>query len=233
VLGSRPLPRRLDQRKLVLSPDEECLVPPLRRLVGREQPESRHWPRLALEGKRLDRFHRNGATNKRQRWFSEQYLPRLSRLLQPGGDVDRIPGCKALLGPGDDLARHDADAAFDSKLGQRLAHLDGRPTGTEGVVLVREWDAEDRHDRVADEFLDRAAVSLDDLLHPLEVTGKQSAQRLRISCLPQRRRSDYVAEEDRDRLPLLLTARRRRCPALRAKLESLRGLVAANSTSGH
>jgi len=64
-------PDRLDQRKLVLSPDEECLVPPLRRLVGREQPESRHWPRLALEGKRLDRFHRNGATNKRQRWFSE------------------------------------------------------------------------------------------------------------------------------------------------------------------
>jgi hypothetical protein len=62
--------------------------------------------------------------------------------------------------------------------------------------------AEDGHHRVADELLDRAAVALDDCLHALEVPSKQRPHRLGISRLTERRRSDDVAKENRDDLPM-------------------------------
>ncbi len=233
LFGTRSLPRRLDQRQFLLSPDEAGLVAALRRSPRREQPESRHRLRLALEHKRLDRFHLNGAANERERWFPDQRLPRLRRLLQPGGDVDCIPGRKALLGAGDDLARGDPDAALDVELGQDLAHLDRRPAGAQGIIFVRDGHPEDRHDSVADELLDRATVALDNRLHPLEVAGKERPECFRVGRLPERRRADDVAEEHRYDLALLRGPCGRRGPALRAELEGLGGLVAANSTSGH
>ena len=70
----------------------------------------------------------------------------------------------------------------------------------EGVVLVRCGDAEHRHHRIADELLHRAAVRLDDRLHPVEVAGKQPTQRLRVDRLAEGRRSGQVAEQHGDRL---------------------------------
>jgi len=55
--------------------------------------------------------------------------------------------------------------------------------------LVRHWDAEHGHHGVTDEFLDRAAVRLDDPLHPHEVAREQPLQCLRINRLPQCRRA--------------------------------------------
>ena len=92
---------------------------------------------------------------------------------------------------------------------------------------------EHRHHGVADELLHRAAVRIDDRLHPLEVAGKQHPDRLRVGRLPQRRRADDVAEQDGHDLALLRRPCDRRCPALGAELEGLSGPVAANSTSGH
>ena len=43
----------------------------------------------------------------------------------------------------------------------RVAQLDRRANRTERVVLAHGRHAEDRHHRVADELLDRAAVPLD------------------------------------------------------------------------
>ena len=64
------------------------------------------------------------------------------------------------------------------------------------VVLVRDRNPEDRHDRVADELLDGAAVALDDRAQILEVAAHARAQRLRIGRLAERGRADEVAEED-------------------------------------
>ena len=45
--------------------------------------------------------------------------------------------------------------------GEDDAHLDRRPHRSQGIVLVDLGHAEDRHHRVADELLDRAAVAFD------------------------------------------------------------------------
>ena len=91
--------------------------------------------------------------------------------------------------------------------GEGLAHLDGRPQRAQRVVLVHDRHAEDRHHRIADELLDRAAVALDDLLHLLEVAGQERPQRLRVEPLAQRGRAGDVAEQHRHRLALLALRR--------------------------
>ena len=121
------------------------------------------------------------------------------------------PVASRSVGAGDDLARVDTDAPLDAELRERLPHLHRRAAGAEGVVLVYGRHAEDGHDRVADELLDRAAVALDDRLHALEVPSEQRLHRLGISRLAERRRSDDVAEEHGDDLPMhtAIIARRR------------------------
>ena len=47
-------------------------------------------------------------------------------------------------------------------VGDGIAHLDRRPHRAQRVVLVDVRQPEDRHRRVADELLDRAAVALED-----------------------------------------------------------------------
>ena len=188
---------------------------------------------LPFQRERLERFDFGGPTQELERRPTDQHLSRLRRLLQAGCDVDRVTRCQALLRSGDDLARGDADAAFDSELREGLTHPDCRPAGPQGVVLMCKRRPEDGHDRVADELLDRAAVALDDRLHPREVAGKQRTYCLRVGRLPERRRADDVAEENRHDLAARGSAHDYRCPAVGAKLERLSGLVAANSTCSH
>jgi hypothetical protein len=67
----------------------------------------------------------------------------------------------------DRLARVDPDTHVDPNAerklellvegGERIAHLDCRPDGAQGVVLVQDRSTEDGHDRVADELPDRAS----------------------------------------------------------------------------
>ena len=79
---------------------------------------------------------------------------------------------------------------------ERRAH---RPLG---VVLVRDRRAPDRHHRVADELLDRAAVALDQRAARVEVAREQLAHLLGVAALGQRREADEVGEEHRDEPPL-------------------------------
>ena len=138
--------------------------------------------------------------HERERRLADQHLARLGRLLQPRRDVDGVTRRQPLLGARHDLAGVDADPAVDAELRERVPHLHRGPARAQRVVLVRRRHPEHGHHRVADELLDRAAVPLDDRLHPLEVARQQSAQRLRIRPLAQRRRTGDVAEEHRDDL---------------------------------
>src|SRR4029079_2164991 len=74
------------------------------------------------------------------------------------------------------------DAGLDAELGQRVAHLDCGTARTKRIVLTHLRYPEDRHHRVADELLHRAAVRLDDALHPLEVPGEARARRATSPC---------------------------------------------------
>ena len=135
-------------------------------------------------------------------------------LLQPRGDVDGVSGRESFGRPSYDFSRIDADARLDAELGQGVSHLHRSPAGPERVILVHLGDAEDGHDRVADELLHRSPVRLDDPLHTLEVAGEQGAERLRVGRLAQRGRAGYVAENDGDDLALLSRGgcgRERRC----------------------
>ena len=84
--------------------------------------------------------------------------------------------------------------------GDGCAGVGGGADGAQGVVLVRHRYAEDGHDGVADELLDRAAVALDRPPCGREVAVEHAPQRLRVERLRELRRLDEVGEEDRDRL---------------------------------
>src|SRR6266508_5380995 len=129
------------------------------------------WPSPFCTGERwLDLLHLDRVANQAKRLRPDEDLAGLRGLLQAGGDVDGVAGGEALLGAGDDLSGVDADAGLNPQLGEGVAHLHRCSDRAQGVVLVHLGHAEDGHDRVADELLDRAAVALDDPLHPLEAT---------------------------------------------------------------
>jgi hypothetical protein len=70
--------------------------------------------------------------------------------------------------------------------GELLAHRRSCLHRAQCVIFVQLGDAEDRHDRVADELLHDATVTFNDILHRVEVFGEYSAQRLGIQALAER-----------------------------------------------
>src|SRR5439155_12419680 len=114
------------------------------------------------------------------------------------------------------------------------AQIGGGTHSSQRIVLANDRNAEDGHDGVADELLDRAAVPLDRLLRGLEVTGHHAPEALAVDLLPERGRAGDVAEEDRHGLPRLP-----RClgeegrPARVAEAGLLPVLRTADRTRGH
>ena len=118
------------------------------------------------------------------------------RRLEAGGGVDGVTGDEPMagcpVGTGH-LAGVDADPELEAdtevvlelavQLGHGVAHLDRRAHRAKRVVLVQDGDAEDRHDRVADVLLDRAAVPLERLPHGGEVaaSGRRGGPRGRAA----------------------------------------------------
>ena len=80
--------------------------------------------------------------------------------------------------------------------------LERGTNGTFGVVLVRDGGTPHRHDRVADELLDRAAVSADHVLGELEVARQKVACVLGVATLGEGREPDQIGKQDRDEPPL-------------------------------
>jgi len=153
--------------------------------------------------------------------------------LQASGDVDRVAGCEAFLGPCHDLAGHHADPALEREVDERVAHLECRPYGAQRVVLAHNRHAEDGHHGVADELLDGAAVALDDRLHPLEVAGEQRTEALGIEPVAEGGRAGEVAEEDGHGLALLVLGCGRLGATLGAEPERRLRLEAAAHTARH
>ena len=123
-------------------------------------------------------------------------------------------------------------ASFSSSIASRICERGAdRPLG---VVLVDHRRAEDRHDRVADELLDRAAEALDLVLDARVVRAERRADVLRIGPIGARREPDEIDEEDGDDLALLLRGRgaeRRRAGA--AEAEAVGILLAAPWADEH
>ena len=156
----------------------------------------------------------NGIAHQPERRVADQDLVAAGRRLQALCDHDGVARRECLpVGrvAGDYLAGVDAGTHPDPdpmgrlelvvQLRELVAQLDRRAHRPQRVVLVHERDAERRHDRVADELLDRAAVPLQDLAGRLVVAGPDVAQRLGIELLAERSRIGHVAKDERDGLP--------------------------------
>jgi hypothetical protein len=214
----------------------------------RGEPVRRHALRLPLQLERLDGLNVDEVAHEPMRELAEEHLACTGGLLEPGGDVDRVAGDEPLPAgrvARDDLARvharavdePDAVAALEVvvQLLERALHARRCADGSERVVLVQLGQPEDRHHRVADELLDRAAVALELGAHGVEVPRHHLAQRLRVERLPEARRAFQVGEDDRDRLPNLLVRhhRRERRPAVPAEPELRRVLLATSRANLH
>src|ERR1700680_2686927 len=84
---------------------------------------------------------------------------------------------------------------------ERRHELDEIKCGTHcafGVVLLRYRRPPDRHDGVPDEFLDRAAIAIDQRATGFEIPAEQLSNRLSVAALRQRRDSDEVGEQPGD-----------------------------------
>ena len=128
--------------------------------------------------------------------------------LQPRGGVDEVAGDHALVGGADrhrGLAGQHAGARLARREPMLPTEVDQVERGADralGVVLVRDRRAPDRHDRVADELLDRAAVAADDVRAQVEVAGERLADVFRVALLGERREADEIGEQDGDQAPL-------------------------------
>ena len=106
-----------EKLELAVASDDRRCEPAASHFRHREQANRRDGLAFALEGQWLDGLGRDRIPHEAVRALPDQYFPRLRRLLEPRGDVDRIAGCERLAAravTGYDLARVDADAHLDS-----------------------------------------------------------------------------------------------------------------------
>ena len=164
--------------------------------------------RLALQLQRRQWLDQDSVAYESLGLLSHQNLAGTCSTLQPLRDRDRMTGREGMAPrriAGDDLAGVDpgAQAELEAVLAaqvlvqsaDRLPELHRCANGAERVVLVQRRNAEHRHDRVADELLDRTAVP-----SMTRLTSTKYREivpvRLRVEVLAQRCRVDDVAEDD-------------------------------------
>jgi hypothetical protein len=98
---------------------------------------------------------------------------------------------------------------------------------------VSDRRAEDRHDRIADELLERAPVTLDRGAHPRQVRPHRGAELLRVATVAEPGRIDEVGEEHRHDLALLAAPGVDGRPTGGAETGALGQLRAAVAARGH
>ncbi len=167
---------------------------------------------LALDDQRPDRFGAHVRPDQPQGGVRDEDLAGGGGLLQPGRDVDGVPGdAAARPRPADgDLAGVDADADAEAEppvtfqVGVEHVHAGADPAcgagGPQRVVLVQDGDAEDGEHGVPDELLDAAPVRGDHLAGGAEEPPHDLLQRLGVDLLADGRVAGDVAEQDRDGL---------------------------------
>ena len=193
ALVPRSLERVPDDAELALATDELGArlvrdVDPEARVGGGCQPH-RDRLRLAL---RLDRSGvvvvDGGAGRPVGRLVDDDAVDRRGTLEASGCVHDVARGhALACVGAGVErdqrLAGGDPDAELEAFLGGEVADRERRPDCALGVVLVRGRGSEERHDRVADELLDGAAMSFELGANALVVGAQESLDVLRIHRL--------------------------------------------------
>jgi hypothetical protein len=249
-LGGRPLVRPLEQTQLRGPPDErgvEAAGPSGRPRAHRQQPVGRLAGAAPGDLQDPGRLDLDGVADQAPGAAAEQDLAGTGGLLQPGGQVDGVAdhqrGAQARVA-GDHLASVDAGVQLqaDPPLTPQLlvqvaeggVHAGGGPGRPEGVVLVDGGDAEDGHDGVAGELLDRTAVVVDHPPHRLVVDGHDLRQRLGVEPLAQGRGAAQVAEDDGDGLadaPRSGRPRRQRVAAGQAEPRPARVRLPAGGTA--
>ena len=187
-----------------------------------DQPERGDGLGLALERQRRDRLDLDLVARKAVGQRPDDDLATTRRLLEPSRRVDRVAGDQPLPGAGvtgDDLAGVDPDVVVQLHAPrraelviqgrQRRLHREGRPERTQGVVLVADRQAEDGHDRVADELLDRPAMPVQGDPHGLEIAGHDLLERLRVGRPTRQRHGLRIGEHDRHGLAAVADGDRR------------------------
>ncbi len=157
---------------------------------------------LALEHLLADRLEGDRRARRAVRRLTDQDSPRQRHGLKPGRGVDEVARDHALVGraeghgslPGQD-ASSCAEPGSDRTHG--IDQLKGGPDAPFCVVLAGRRRPPYRHDRVADELLDRAAIARDDLAGQIEVASQRLANVLAVTVLGVWGESDEVREEDR------------------------------------
>ena len=237
------------QRPLVLAPDERRL----RRRLG--LPDSRastdgppHGDRrrLALGDHRGERLELDRAAGRAHRRLVDDHCSDRSRALEASGRVDDVACDHSLAAfrprperddrlSGRDRRAHSNLEPLPAELLDRVQDPERRAHGSLGVVLVRDRRAEDRHHRVADELLDRAAEALDVRLDALVVRTERRPDVLGIRAVRAVGEPDGVHEEHGYDLPLLAChdGCGERLPAGETELGAIRVLLAAGRTGDH
>ena len=122
----------------------------------------------------------------------DEHRSRLRRRLDPSGGVDAVADDHPLVSVrlrGHLAGDHPGARLQPGRLGPlaeggyRIDDLERGPDGELGVVLLRLRHAPDGHHGVADEFLDRAAVALDDRSRGVEVAAQELARVLGVQRL--------------------------------------------------
>ena len=204
----------LDQAQLAVAADERRPRGPADFSAPRaprddaQRPPERHEPVLPLQLVRARVLVDDRLLGRAPGRLADEHGARLGRRLDARRGVDEVAGDHALAlgaerdrrlagehaGPGAQLRRADLVA----ERGHGRDQVERRPHGALGVVLGRDRRAPDRHHRVADELLDRAAVELDQPPAGVEVAGEQLARVLGVALSESGGEADEVGEEDRD-----------------------------------
>ena len=241
----------LDLAELALAADERRLEPLRLELAAHSRddpqgPPERHLAVLALQLEPSRVLVDDRALGRPPRRLAHEHRARLGDRLCPGRRVDQITGNHPLAARADGhgrLAGQHASARaqlrsadFVPQRGDRRDELERCAYGPLRVVLGRHRRAPDRHHRIADELLDRAAVQQHEAPARVEVAGEQLADLLCVPRLGERREPDQVCEQDGDEASLgerRLDARRRRNRSFRCgSLPELRAAVAAEPLPG-
>ena len=140
-----------------------------------------------------------------------QDLPGLGRLLDAGGNVDRISSDQEIgrgqVAAGDYLAGGQAEPdrePSEAVVGAHpVAERERSCHRALGVIAVRGRQAENGHHRIADELFESPAVVGHDGFRDLVVASEQGPDLLRVQLLAERRRAGDIGEENGDDPPLL------------------------------
>ncbi len=207
-LAVRGMEQLFEQAHLVLTADEwrlEQLAPIAPATLGHDthRPPRRDRRLLALEllvGLALedDRVARRALCG-----FADEHGSRLGHRLEAAGGVDQVTRDHALVRSADGhgrVAGQNAGTRLDARA-ERADNLDQIEPGSHGalgIVLLGDRRAPHGHHGIADELLDGAAVTADDLAREVEVAAERVAHILRVALLGKRREADEIGEEDAD-----------------------------------